>query len=63
MTIARITAAVLRTYRDSGQTKAIVDWLDERGRYGSTSGEPANPHMVALIARAEREGITVRIER
>lgn len=62
MTITRIRAAVLRTYSDSGQTKAIVDWIDERGRYGSTSGDPANGHMVALMARAEREGIVVRVE-
>ena len=61
--LARITKAYKRHYTDSGQTVAYVEWLDTKGRSGRTEGQPANPHMVALFARAKREGITPTSER
>jgi hypothetical protein len=54
--IARITNAYVRTYSDSGQRTAYVEWIDERGERGRTEGPPDNPHMVALLKRARREG-------
>ena len=57
MTIARITAAYTRTYSDTGQTLAYVEWVDSRAEHGRTEGCPDNSHMVALMARAEREGV------
>ena len=72
--IARITAAYIRKYRDNGQVKAYVDWVDDRGRAGRTEG-PAEPtrfpgiagtgfgtaslHLAALFARAEQEGVLI----
>jgi hypothetical protein len=53
--ITRITNVATSTYQDSGQTVTRVDWVDERGRKGSTVGSPDNAHMIALIRRAERE--------
>jgi hypothetical protein len=53
----KITAAYVRTYSDSGQTVAYVEWSD-----GSrTEGEPDNPHMQALLARAKRDGVNVKL--
>jgi hypothetical protein len=40
-----------------------VEWTDARGRTGRTEGSPKNTHMQALLARAKREGLTVRNER
>lgn len=59
--IATITKAYVRTYTDNGQTKAYVEWVDHRKQTGRTEGEPDNAHMLALLARAKREG--VRVER
>jgi len=51
-------AAYVRTYTDSGQTKAYVEWSD-----GSrTEGEPGDPFMEQLFDRAKREGVRVRHE-
>lgn len=58
--IATITAAYVRKYTDNGQTKAYVEWIDGKGRTGRTEGKPRNAHMQALLARAEREGVTVQ---
>lgn len=53
-----IVGALVRTYRDSGQTKAYIEWND-----GSrTEGEPGNPHMESLFSRAKRENIRIRHE-
>jgi hypothetical protein len=60
--IARIRAARITHYRDSGQHKAHIDWVDGKGRSGTTSGDPTGAHMQALLQRAEREGVTVRRE-
>lgn len=60
--IASIYRAVIRTYTDTGQVVAYVDWTDTKGKAGTTSGDPANGYMVALLARAEREGLTVERE-
>lgn len=59
MAIATITKAYIRRYRDNGQTSAYVEWLDAKGQWGRTSGEPDNAHMQALFARAAREGISI----
>jgi hypothetical protein len=61
--ITRIIKAYIRTYSDSGQTKAYVEWVDDEDESGCTGGEPDNEHMQALIARARREGVTVERER
>jgi len=51
----KIIAARVTTYSDSGQVMAHIEW--EGG--ATTSGDPANGHMAALLARAEREGLTI----
>lgn len=52
-----IVRAGVRTYRDTGQTQAYVEWSD-----GShTEGDPNNTHMKALLSRAKREGVTVKL--
>jgi hypothetical protein len=61
--IAKITKAYIRTYSDNGQTKACVEWIDHKGENGWTEGKPDNAHMQALLARAEREGVTVERQR
>jgi len=57
--ITRILAVRINHYLDNGQNLAWVDWVDHKGKHGSTHGDPANAHMAALIARAVHEGITV----
>lgn len=57
--IAKITKAYIRTYSDSGQTTAYVEWVDHKGKSGRTEGKEYNPHMQALTKRAEREGVQV----
>lgn len=53
-----LVKAYVRTYSDSGQTKACVEWGD-----GSrTEGPLGNAHMEALLKRARREGVRVRHE-
>jgi hypothetical protein len=53
--IAKITGAEGYRYSDSGQRIAHVQWIDNRGRPGHTSGDPDNEHMKALLSRAARE--------
>lgn len=60
--MAKITKAYVRRYTDTNQVKAYVEWLDARGRSGRTEGSPQNTHMLALFARAQREGLTVTKE-
>lgn len=57
--IKQITKAYIRTYSDSGQVQAGVEWVDHRGKKGTTQGDPENMHMKALLIRAKREGIKV----
>lgn len=57
MTIAKITKAFTRTYSDNGQVTTYIEWTDARGKAGCTEGRATNPHMAALLARAEREGV------
>ncbi len=50
-----ITAVRITRYADNGQTVAHVSWSN-----GSrTSGAPDGLHMQALLARAERSGVSV----
>lgn len=60
--IAKITRAYVRTYRDNGQVTAYVEWIDNRGATGRTEGKPNNIHMIELLNRAKREGLTVEQE-
>lgn len=60
--IAKITKAYTRHYRDNGQTVTYVEWIDTKGVAGRTEGEPSNAHMVALVARAARESAPVTRE-
>lgn len=62
-TIAKIIRAYVRTYTDSGQVTAYVEWIDSRGVHGRTEGEPDNEHMLALFQRARREGVDPIVER
>ena len=78
MTIAKITDAYFRDYRDSGQSMFYVEWVDDRGNHGRTEGPTRKSvtgvtfagaddprfgwHMCALLNRAKREGIEVRRE-
>lgn len=61
--ITKITKAYIRTYTDSGQTTAYVEWVDRKGKTGRTEGKPDGTHMQALLQRAEREGVKVERER
>ena len=60
--IKRIRATAIRRWPDTGHVIAYTDWIDTRGRYGCTSGNPDSMHMQALIKRAVREGIPVKQE-
>lgn len=51
----KIVAARITKYRDNGQTKAYISWSNG----GTTSGEPTNFHMEALLARAKRDGVKI----
>lgn len=61
--ITQITKAYIRTYSDSGQVTAYVEWVDNKGKTGCTEGEENNLHMAALLKRAEREGVEVERQR
>lgn len=54
-TIKRI---YVRTYTDTGQEIAGVEWSNG----ACTQGALHNPHMLALFARGEREGLTIERE-
>jgi len=60
--IARTTSAYIRTYSDSGQRTAYVEWIDSCGNKGRTEGPPNGTHMKALMDRARREGLRVKRE-
>jgi len=61
--ITKITKAYIRSYSDNGQVVGYVEWVDRYGKEGRTEGDPNNPHIKALFARAEREGVTVERQR
>ena len=65
----RIKRAYVRTYSDSGQVTAYVDWRDgsrTEGRVCSRDGDPpqtpAGEHMQALFAAAVRQGLPIEYE-
>jgi hypothetical protein len=57
--IATITKCYIRFYADNRQHIQWVEWIDQKGKRGVTSGDPDNAHMQALRARAQREGLKV----
>lgn len=70
--ITKITAAYARHYRDNGSRVAGVEWIDSKGRKGTTEGSigpcrccgrgtknELGAHMQALFDRAQREGVTI----
>ncbi len=57
----KITDAYIRTYSDTNQTMAYVEWEDSEWT-GRTEGSPNNLHIQELFRAAEREGINVRKE-
>lgn len=62
--IAAITKAYRRTYTDTGQAATWVEWIDTRGRRGSTvQFDDIGAHVAALLKRAAREGVPVTSER
>lgn len=73
--IGKITKAYVRTYSDSGQVMAYVEWVDGRGKPGRTEGKlmqldgprrgirfTFGSHMHALFSRARREGVRLQRE-
>lgn len=72
--IQRILRAYVRTYSDTGQVKAYVEFIDEFGRPSRVEGpapgakchECGQPHrsthIAALFARAERDGLSIEDE-
>jgi len=62
--IKRITSLRITRYSDNHTTRIYVGWCDPKGRPGITAGEwpTTNTHMLALVDRAEREGIELREE-
>ncbi len=60
--IKQITKVYTRTYSDSGQVKTYIEWIDHRGTPGRTEGSAINPHMFALLKRAEREAVKHTVE-
>jgi hypothetical protein len=61
--IKEITKAYIRTYTDNGQTKAYIEWVDDKGKKGTTEGDPENSHMKALLDRAKREKIKIETQK
>lgn len=55
--IEKFTKAYIRTYSDTGQVKAYVEWIDDFGNRGRTEGNPDGTHMQALLKRARHEGV------
>ena len=66
MTIKTITRIYTRQFSDTGQAMAYVEWIDHKGRNGTTEGParhynlvPIGTHMQALFDRALRQGLTI----
>lgn len=57
MAIERITRVTRVHFRDNGQHKIYIHWVDTEGWCGITEGEARNPHTEALLQRARREGV------
>lgn len=62
MTRPTIKRAYLRTYPDSGQRTAYIEWSDGSRTEGCTTGNGTGLHMRVLFARAQREGIKIEHE-
>lgn len=63
MGIAKITKAYVRHYSDNDDIRSYVEWIDSAGVEGRTEGEvPLGTHMLALLERAKREGVTPTYE-
>ncbi len=60
--IEQITKAYIRTYRDSEQETAYVEWVDSNGETGRTEGQENGLHMQELLRRADREDIPITYE-
>ncbi len=60
--IERITEAGIIHFTDNDSTRAYVAGFDTRGKSFRTEGSPDNAHMQSLLARAKREGISVKKE-
>jgi len=60
--ITKITSYKVTHYSDNGQTLAECAWQDNKGCTGTTIGSPDNAHMLALLHRAQREGVTIERE-
>jgi hypothetical protein len=58
--ITKITKCYIHYYADNNTHRQWVEWIDQKGKRGVTSGDPDNAHMQALRARAQREGLSVR---
>lgn len=58
--ILRITKAYVRTYRDSGQRTAYVEWVDTNVETGRTEGNEHGTHMTALLSSAIRNGLEIK---
>ena len=63
MTIKCILKAYVRTYGDTRQCRAYVEYLDTRNHQGRTEGDRLGTHMQALLLRAVREGVNITSER
>lgn len=61
-TIKCITKAYVRTYGDTRQQRAYVEFLDSHNHQGRTEGDRLGTHMQNLLLRALREGVTVTRE-
>lgn len=67
---AQIVRIFVRTYSDSGETRAFVEWRGSSGKPATTSGPAENrdgewhfsAHMTALIERGLREGLSLESE-
>lgn len=55
--IKQITKTYTRLYRDSEELVAYIEWIGHNGKTGRTGGDKNNPHMQALLARADREDV------
>ncbi len=61
--IKQITKAYIRTYSDSGDEKAYIEWIDDKGKPGRTEGKADGAHMKALLDRAKREKVKVETQK
>ncbi len=60
--VSRIIRIYKRHYRDNNQMTIYIDWSDKSRMECAAEQACANPHMRALIARAQRQGLTLEQE-